>query len=381
LEVDGFLSKGGQREVYEIGKRFDKRYGEIFGVEYSPSMFVIETTQSPRTSMSGNVFGYAMFGEDEGSVGPFRYQPIFSKTNSKGSEYTLRFFDECQNYVKQKRDPIHSEDENAFMEKYFEDIAQNINQKIGANPHFKVGKKNVTLFFDLCSFDYTINEDMDRFCSLFTNEEIEMIELFYDISSYNTRGYGWKFSYDISCPLVSEIISLFDKKINGTEPTNAYLRFGHAETLLPLIARLGLFKDPFSLKWNTSQKNFSQRKWRNSQMSSFSSNIAFVLYKCESDYKVEVLHNEKQISFEECNNQIFCPYDQFKKLLSFVNDCNFNMMCGSNIDTLMVCDQQNNSSISISIGSIYISSFIFIIMITIIIGLMIHIRHSSVSYE
>jgi len=125
------------------------------------------------------------------------------------------------------------------------------------------------------------------------------------------------------------------QKINGTDKfTKAFLRFGHAETILPLLSILGLYKDDFPLKWDTKFDILRTRKWRMSEISSFSSNVVFILHNCSTGYLVETQHNEGQVILEGCNGEVFCPYDLFLKKLDFINTCNFDKMCESSSQCL-----------------------------------------------
>jgi len=350
---EGNLAVPGQMELYNLGKRFNDKYQSLFpDFKYNPISYPLQTTFVPRASMSGNAFGYAIFGEQEGNIGPGHYQPIYSFTDMKGKDINLRFFESCKKYVDNMNDTKHNENKIKFANKYFPSIAKRITDQIGAYPHFQVTEKNLTAFFDLCSFEYVLYNNTNTFCSLFVKDDFEIIETYYDIGSYYIKGYGWDLSYEIACPLVKDIIDKFDAKINGSDKyTKAFLRFAHAETILPLLARLGLYKDSFPLKWDTDLSILRNRVWRTSDISSFSSNVVFVLYNCSDTYRVELKHNEGQILLSGCENQIFCPYDLFLKHLSFINTCDFNTLCGHHSD----CP---TSSITLDLRTITLTSII-----------------------
>jgi len=248
---------------------------------------------------------------------------------SKDKDINLRFFEACTKYNLSKDDLLYTHDKKKFSEKHFPKIAESITKKLNASGHVVVTWKNVTILWSLCAYDYIINQERNKFCSLFSKEDFELIETYYDISSYFDKGYGWDLSYEIACPLVADIVDIMEKKISGSDKiTKAYLRFAHAETILPLIARLGLYNDSFKLNWDTDISKLNGRKWRTSELSTFSANLAFVLYHCENnEYKVEVMLNEGQVKFDGCSD-IFCPFDQFKNLFPFIKQCNFDSICG-----------------------------------------------------
>lgn len=57
---------------------------------------------------------------------------------------------------------------------------------------------------------------------------------------------------------------------------NSTLYFTHSGTLLKLLAHLGLYKDKTPLTYRDFGK---ERKWRTSNIDSFATNVAFVLYE------------------------------------------------------------------------------------------------------
>ncbi len=86
-------------------------------------------------------------------------------------------------------------------------------------------------------------------------------------------------------------------------PRNSVLlRFCHAENILPLVASLRIFKDVDVLKAD-NYENQTMRLFKTSVIAPFSSNIAFVLFKCSGDsnktYKVQTLINELPVGVIE----------------------------------------------------------------------------------
>jgi len=207
-------------------------------------------------------------------------------------------------------------------------LEKKLSQKIAGNDDF-VTEKEVNTYFELCAFEFVNQGERNKFCSLFSKDDIINSEIAQDLGATYSKGYGWDFSYKIACPLLEEIVDRFKLVINGSDPvTKAYLRFAHAETVLPLLCILGLYKDDFELHWDTDRELLLKREYRTSHICPFSANVAFILYKCDSNYKVEVLHNEGQVKFEKCNNQAFCPFEDFVKMFDILPCPNFDEMCG-----------------------------------------------------
>ena len=68
-----------------------------------------------------------------------------------------------------------------------------------------------------------------------------------NIIIYNIKqtGYGFYVNYGQATPLLEDMISLVERYKNDPDaPPSAKIYFGHAETVVPLIALLGLFEGP-----------------------------------------------------------------------------------------------------------------------------------------
>ena len=112
------------------------------------------------------------------------------------------------------------------------------------------------------------------------------------------------------------------------------LRFGHAENFLALVGALQIFENELPLLADNFKENLN-RRFRTASITPFSSNVAFVLHKCNnvgketdefSSYKIHLLVNElpiSQINAGElkCNEASskdgsFCRFVDMKKMLS-----------------------------------------------------------------
>ena len=61
----------------------------------------------------------------------------------------------------------------------------------------------------------------------------------------NKTGYGFYINYGQATPLLADMIEIVERfKSKPNSPAAAKLYFGHAETVVPLIALLGLFEGP-----------------------------------------------------------------------------------------------------------------------------------------
>ena len=112
-------------------------------------------------------------------------------------------------------------------------------------------------------------------------------------------------------------------------------RFGHSESLVPLLSILGLYKDTEDLRADNFA-NKKDRKFRASLISPFAANLAFILHKCDShedrgdsleSFQLQLLVNEKPTKFPFCDTDL-CPYSVVRQQYSYyINDCDLASMC------------------------------------------------------
>ena len=135
----------------------------------------------------------------------------------------------------------------------------------------------------------------------------------------------------------------------------AIFRFGHTETMLPLLSLLGLFKDHESLRADNYYMQ-QGRLFRTSQIAPFSTNIFFVLYACKnttdtynndalknftkkkdfSEYKVQLLFKERPVDIPACGHSI-CSYSDIRHYYSkFIDDCRFKDMCSQSQKIIVI---------------------------------------------
>jgi hypothetical protein len=174
-------------------------------------------------------------------------------------------------------------------------------------------------FYHLCQLDANLDKDnaKQRFCSLFAQiDEIEPFNWEEDAKNYFIRGPAGVdngISQAIACLLLADFIATTDlaSKALDTAPI-ANLRFAHAETIMPFLVHLGLYrKDSI----DDLLRRKEQRTFRTSVMSPMAANVQWVLYECpDQQYRVRMRHNEQDIAFPipECNNRSTCEWEIVK---------------------------------------------------------------------
>ena len=114
--------------------------------------------------------------------------------------------------------------------------------------------------------------------------------------------------------------------------------FGHAETLAPLYAALGLFNDSTSLL-STNYEQMKNRKFKSSQILPFSANIALILYDCNNGvgsqssepssekFVLRVYVNEQPQMIPACGDYVCRYIDVRDSYEHHVDHCDFQSSC------------------------------------------------------
>lgn len=267
--------------------------------------------------------------------------PVAMSSESKELDRLLRFFDNCPKYTKDvKKNPETSAESNAYFKKHKYEVFISVSNKTGI-PIANLTTEIIEGMWSACQSEVAVFDNADNWCSIFTARDAEIFEYAYDLSAYYTKGYGSEINYQIASPLISEIISNMEEMAIASIFNNsrsflprAQLRFGHAETVMPLLALLGLYKDANKLSSTWGDSAILNRKWRTSNISSLATNVAFVLYVCKdskglkSPY-VEILHDENIVYLPGCNKQRLCPANKFKSIYSEYLNMNWTETCKS----------------------------------------------------
>lgn len=110
------------------------------------------------------------------------------------------------------------------------------------------------------------------------------------------------------------------------------VQVGHAETLQPLLALMGYFKDKEPLL-ATNFNQQAQRKFRSGRIVPYAANLVFVLYHCDhvnashEEYQVQLLLNEKLLPFLHSNETTSTYTDLKDYYKDILENCHFKEEC------------------------------------------------------
>lgn len=334
---DKMLSRTGEEDMYNISKRLQARFPTLFSPVYFGEKHYFVSTATPRTSQSASAFAFGLF-EGKGHLGPSNFQPV-SMVTTNLTEPVLRFFDVCPEYQRKvsKNKRVSLVELHKFQNgPEMEQVKKTIADRLNISGRFDITTDHVRDMFLSCAYELAIFGE-GEWCSIFEEDDLDIVEYLYDIKNYWKRGYGHEISYKISCLLLKNLTESVRDVAKAVEThdhthnhTHAIFHFSHAETVVPLLCIMGLFNDtePLLASNYDKQKN---RLFKTSNMAPFSGNVAVVLYSCNENPKkqfVEVLVNEKVAALPCCNLEDLCPLQQFLACFGDIGKwCDFSKIC------------------------------------------------------
>ena len=151
----------------------------------------------------------------------------------------------------------------------------------------------------------------------FTNEEYNALWSCFNLRQYLQRTSTTLSSIpaDIASPLLCDIIESTDSVVarKGNSTVSAKLRFGHAETLMPLLSLMRL-KNCY---YKTNYFDTVAKNWQDFNVVPMSANIQFVLFKTKGGkFYLRIDHNEEPIVFIPGSTEIYVPWEKARQYLS-----------------------------------------------------------------
>lgn len=367
----GLLVDLGSWELYSLAQRVKAAWPSAWTTPYGSQLYTVQTSQVPRSGQSGNAFGLGLW-EGTGHIGLHNAQPFYQYSLSKSKDLELRFYDNCPAYdVAKDSEFVQSELES--LESTFSSLQSRLASKLGVGSVWQPTFLELEAVYDACSFDVALRNDTSQFCALLDEETILTFEYYYDVKNYLTKGYGQAINYEIATLLLQDIVESFEESLDSH--SKAKLRFGHAETIFPLVSILGLFKDPFPLLANTTYPQREARLWESSVISPFAANTLFIHYQCRDGSYVKILHNEKEYVIPGCEG-LFCSWSRFKSIFSDYLNLDFKKLCD---DGSASSDSQSKSNPSSPVGWIVLGCCLSLVVGAVVGGAITHLYQKKQS--
>lgn len=118
---------------------------------------------------------------------------------------------------------------------------------------------------------------------------------------------------EIATDLLQDLITTTDNYVSGEDKTVARLRFGHAETLMPLLSLLRL-KGCYYI---TNYFDTVALHWRDFYVVPMSANLQMILFKSSTGkFYLRVDLNEQPIPLIPNNSNLYLPWEEAKSFLT-----------------------------------------------------------------
>lgn len=339
--MDGQLVKNGEEDMKNLAYRLASLFPSLFTADKLQRCKMSFTTSSKhrcvdstKAFVNGLAHTYLRLPqptEDE-LEDVWCREPVINDT-------LMRFFDHCEKFVAQVEDndtAMHEVDkfkEGPEMRRVLQKTSDLL-----SIPESELNADLIQVAFFTCSFELAINNIADSpWCKLFDEEDAKALEYLNDLKQYWKRGYGFDINSRSSCNLFQHIFQHLDNAVSESKrsqqiSTPVVMQFGHAETLLPLLALMGLFKDEKPLMADNFFAH-TEQKFRSGKIVPYASNLVFVLYHCElaqspkEEYQVQMLLNENLLPFPHSQESV-CLFDDLKKQYShLLNSCHVKDEC------------------------------------------------------
>lgn len=339
--MDGQLVKNGEDDMKNLAYRLASLLPSLFTADKLENCKMSFTTSSKhrcvdstKSFIKGLTQNYLQLPElpDTQQDGMTCKKPVVNDT-------LMRFFDHCEKFLVQVEDndtAMHEVDKfkvGPEMQKVIDKVATLLSV-----PKDRLDADLIQVAFFACSFELAINNIADSpWCRLFDEEDAKVLEYLNDLKQYWKRGYGFDINSRSSCNLFQHIFQHLETAVSESKRSQqisnpVVMQFGHAETLLPLLALMGLFKDEKPLTAD-SFSGHSDQKFRSGTIVPYASNLLFVLYHCDlvesakEEYQVQMFLNENLLPFPH-SHQSVCLFDDLKKQYShLLNNCHVKEEC------------------------------------------------------
>eukprot|EP01064_Diplonema_japonicum_P001596 TRINITY_DN1105_c0_g1_i1.p1 TRINITY_DN1105_c0_g1~~TRINITY_DN1105_c0_g1_i1.p1 ORF type:complete len:505 (+),score=159.54 TRINITY_DN1105_c0_g1_i1:66-1580(+) len=347
----------GREELYGMGSRmFDEFNTDLNFGEYNPAEVKFQHTYKTRTGSSASAFSLAAVQQASGTgkLGPNDLEAVHMAVVWNGNtdwnddltisdgDKVLRPTDNCAGYEVL----VNGNDDHPANT--YEDIFEDANITAEVVPRVvdalqwnetvkEMTHKDVKLFYKVCQYESIIlKKYTNNACDVFSNDDFAMYAFLKDMSEYHETGYGSSYYDRLACPLFSEMISEISGRVAGDNAIRANFRFGHSDTIMPMVTALGLFKDGVNptpdMAWTEAEK----RQWKTSEIAPMGANINLILHECTDDttnatsHKVGLRHNEYHIKWPRCGTATdvdFCSVADIKQAYPYSTGCNYDEIC------------------------------------------------------
>ncbi|KAM4524564.1 multiple inositol polyphosphate phosphatase 1-like isoform 1-T1 [Odontesthes bonariensis] len=295
-DMDGRLVMKGRDDLRQLARRLAALFPSLLSEEnVSERRVSFRTSSKHRCVSSVEAFQEGLQQHWGHHEGPPEYSHV-------EDDQLMRFFEHCRGYVEgvENNRTALLEVEKFKHGEEMEAVRRRMAESLGL-PLQRLTPELVEAAFFLCSYELSIKSIHSPWCFLFDESDAKVLEYKSDLKQFWKRSHGHVISSLSSCPLFHHIFRTLDKagrprRSTEASPEPASVLVGHAETLLPLLSLLGLYKDQTP---PTASNYHSQhgRSFRSGRIVPYAANLLFVLYDCQRGPRLQMLLNEAPLRF------------------------------------------------------------------------------------
>lgn len=299
----GALDSLGQAEQRAIASRMFATFPELF----KSGLVNAISSYSPRSMMS--MFSFVH------QLDRLNNKLTFVTSTGRLNSPLMRPFDINQDYLEFRRDDVWKP---AYTE-YFESACPitALNRVLGRDyPYGDTDKAR-----DLALTEYYVVAGLEamemesQMQTYFTVEEANALWSCFNLRQYLQRTATTVSAVpaDIASQLVMDIITKTDAAISGSNPAVVDLRFGHAETVMPLASLLRL---P-GCYYMTNYFDTVAQHWKDFYVVPMAANVQFIVFKAAKSgrYYVRTDLNEQPVALLPNDQRIYVPWTEARNYM------------------------------------------------------------------
>lgn len=302
----GALDSVGMAEQQAIASRMFVNYAEVFGPDATVRAL---SSYSPRAMMSMNYFVH--------QLDRLNNRLTFYTSTGRINSPLMRPFDINEPYLEFRR---NKQWEPPYTEVYDADcpttaIRRAVGQDFAFADEAQARTAALTEYYVLAGMSAMgLEPEMDRY---FTRQEANALWGCFNLRQYLQRTATTVSSVpaDIAADLVINLIETTEAFVNGVDTTTkAWLRFGHAETLMPLLS---LLKIP-GCYYLTNYFDTVGQHWRDFDVVPMAANFQMIVFKARASgrYYVRVELNERPVKLRRGDDADIFPWGELRRYMT-----------------------------------------------------------------
>ncbi|XP_055621311.1 multiple inositol polyphosphate phosphatase 1 isoform X2 [Toxorhynchites rutilus septentrionalis] len=326
-DYDSFLTTQGWNDLKFLAKREQDRFYDVFTGNYEREHYLFRHTKSQRTEASFKAFVEGLFGD--GAYNSIEPEP------EPNDDTLLKPYEFCPAYDANKdKNNLPDSELNKFLKSpLFVQTLADISMRLGFR--YNLSTDQVEAMWNGCRFEQAWHlQQLSPWCSVFTKEQVNVLEYKEDLKYYYQNSYGYDKSQDLACYAVKDMVN------HLSHPNNPLVvaYFTHESEIQIFLAALGARKDRERLRAD-NYYSMRDRKFRASELTPFAANLAAVKYQCSDPIepvKVIFFLNEKALMFDWCQVGLCNWSEVTKRYKRYTEDDCAKLYCGGNMTPPMV---------------------------------------------